>query len=82
MLAFAPKIRRLMYIASAIESLHPTLRKSLRTRGHFPNEKTASKQLYLAIHNPESKWKAPIAGWRQALNQFYVLFSERLQGVT
>ena len=50
--------------------------------GHFPHDKAASKLLYLAIRNIETKWKAPVAGWRQALNQFYILFSERLQGVT
>ena len=80
--AFAPEIRRLLYTTNAIESLNRTLRKSLKTRGHFPNDKAASKLLYLAIRNIESKWKAPVAGWRQALNQFYILFSERLQGVT
>ena len=82
MFAFAPEIRRLMYTANAIESLNRGLRKSLKTRGHFPSDKAASKLLYLAIRNIETKWKAPVAGWRQALNQFYILFSERLQGVT
>ena len=82
MFAFAPEIRRLMYTTNAIESLNRGLRKSLKTRGHFPNDKAASKLLYLAIRNIETKWKAPVAGWRQALNQFYILFSERLQGVT
>ena len=82
MFAFAPEIRRLMYTTNAIESLNRTLRKSLKTRGHFPNDKAASKLLYLAIRNIETKWQAPVAGWRQALNQFYILFSERLQGVT
>ena len=82
MFAFAPEIRRLMYTANAIESLNRGLHKSLKTRGHFPRDKAASKLLYLAIRNMETKWKAPVAGWRQALNQFYILFSERLQGVT
>ena len=82
MFAFAPEIRRLMYTANAIESLNRGLRKSLKTRGHFPNDNAASKLLYLAIRNIETKWKAPVAAWRKALNQFYILFSERLQGVT
>ena len=82
MFAFAPEIRRVMYTTNAIESLNRTLRKSLKTRGHFPSDKAASKLLYLAIRNIETKWKAPVAGWRQAFNQFYILFSERLQGVT
>ena len=82
MFAFAPEIRRLMYTTNAIESLHRGLRKSLKTRGHFPNDKAATKLLYLAIRNIETNWKAPVAGWRQALNQFHILFEDRLQGVT
>ena len=82
MFAFAPEIRRLMYTAIAIASLHRGLRKSLKTRGSFPNDKAATKLLYLAIRNIETNWKAPVAGWRQALNQFHILFEDSLQGVT
>ena len=82
MFAFAPEIRRLMHATNAIESLNRGLRKSLKTRGHSPSDKAASKLLYLALRNIETKWQAPVAGWRAALNQFYILFSERLQGVT
>ena len=80
--AFSEPIRKVIYTTNAIESLHRGLRKSLKARGHFPNDKAASKLLYLALRNIETKWQAPVAGWRQALNQFYILFSERLQGVT
>lgn len=82
MFASVPEIRRLMYTTNAIESLHRGLRKSLKTRGHLPNDKAATKLPYLAIRNIETNWKAPVAGWRQALNQFHILFEERLQGVT
>ncbi len=82
MFAFAPEIRRLMYTTNAIESLHRSLRKSLKTRGHFPNDRAVAKLPYLAIRNAESNWKAPVAGWRQALNQLDILFGERLRGAT
>ena len=82
MFAFAPEIRRLMDTANAIASLHRGLRKSLKKRGHFPNDKAATKLLYLAICNIETNWKAPVARWRQALNQFHILLEDRLQGVT
>ena len=81
MFAFAPRIRRLMYTTNAIESLNRGLRKSLKTRGHFPHDKAAAKLLYLAIRNIEARWKAPVAGWHQALNQFHIVFEERLQGM-
>ena len=82
MFAFAPEIRRLMDTANAIASLHRGLRKSLKTRGHFPNGKAAAKLLYQAIRNLETNWKAPVAGWRRALSQFRILFEDRLQGET
>ena len=80
--AFAPEVRRRLYTANAIESLHRGLRKTLKTRGHFPHDQAASKLQYLAIRDIETQCKAPVAGWRQALNQFHILFEDRLQGVT
>ena len=82
MFAFAPEIRRLMDTANAIASRHRGLRKSLKTRGHFPNDKAATKMLYQAVRNIETNWRAPAAGWRQALNRFHILLEDRLQGVT
>lgn len=43
MFAFAPEIRRLIYTTNAIESLHRSLRKIIKTRGHFPNDQAASR---------------------------------------
>ena len=80
MFAFGPDVRRLLYTTNAIESLNRGLRKAVKTRGHFPSEQAAAKLLYLAIRNIERKWKAPVAGWRKALNQLDILFGERLQG--
>ena len=51
--AFDPEIRRLMYTTKAIENLHRRLRKTLKTRGHFPSDRAASKLLYFAIRNME-----------------------------
>ena len=71
MFAFAPEIRRLKHTANAVESLHRGLRKSLKTRGHFRNDKAATKLLYPAIRNIEKNWKAPVPGWTQAINQWH-----------
>ena len=67
---------------NAIESLNRSWRKSLKTRGHFPSDKAASKVLYPAIRNVEKRWNTPVAGWRQALYQLVVLFGDRLRGVS
>jgi len=79
MFAFPPEIRRLIYTTNAIESLHRGLRKIIKTRGHFPNDQAATKRLFLALRNIEKRWKAPPKEWLPALNQFDILFGDRLR---
>ena len=75
---FPPDIRRVIYTTNAIESLHSSVRKVIKNRGHFPNDEAATKLVYLALRNIEKKWKMPATTWKEALNQFAVLFEERL----
>jgi putative transposase len=49
--AFPPAIRRVIYTTNAVESLHRSLRKIIKTRGSFPSEEAALKLLYLALRN-------------------------------
>jgi transposase-like protein len=71
-------IRRVVYTTNAIESLNYTLRKRLKTRGVFPNDEAIMKVLYLALQNVAKKWTRPIRDWKAALNQFVILFGERV----
>ena len=80
-LAYPEEIRKIIYTTNAIESLNRSLRKAVKTRGHFPNDQAATKLLYLAIKNLTAKWKMPPRSWKAALNQFAILFDERLQAV-
>ena len=75
---YPPAIRRVIYTTHAIESLHYTLRKRLKTRGVFPNDESMLKVLYLALQNVAKKWTRPIRDWKAALNQLVVLFGERV----
>ena len=59
-------------------SLNMTLRKIIKNRGHFPNDQAAAKLLYLALKNVAKKWKKPIREWTKALNQFAIIFENRL----
>lgn len=54
--AFPPQIRRIIYTTNAVESLHRTLRKIIKTRRSFPHEEAAKKLLYLALRNASKKW--------------------------
>ena len=47
-LAFSQPIRRAIYTTNAIESLNSTVRRAVRTRGHFPNDRAATTLIYLA----------------------------------
>ena len=76
--AFAPEIRKVIYTTNAVESLHMSLRKVIKNRGSFPSEESALKLLYLALRNVSSKWET-IQHWRQALNQFEILWGDRLR---
>lgn len=75
--AYPPVVRKIIYTTNAIESMHMQLRKIVKNRGHFPSDDAASKLLYLALCNIEKNWKMPPVIWKQAANQFAILFGER-----
>jgi putative transposase len=75
---YPPEIRRVIYTTNAIESLNYSLRRVLKTRGAFPSDDAVTKVLYLALRNVAKKWTRPIQNWRAALNQFVILFPERM----
>jgi putative transposase len=54
-LAFAPELRKIIYTTNAIESLNYQLRKIIKNRGHFPNDDSVIKLLWLAIRDIEDK---------------------------
>jgi putative transposase len=72
-------IRRAIYTTHAIESLHDSLRKGLKGRGAFPNDESIVKLLYMGLQHVAKKWTQPIPEWKAALNQFVILFGERVQ---
>lgn len=74
--AFPPDIRKMIYTTNAVESLHRSLRKIIKTRGSFPNDEAAMKLLFLAIRNAGVRWRRPIE-WTAAMGQFAVLFGDR-----
>jgi transposase-like protein len=47
--AFPPATRKMIYTTNAVESLHRSLRKTIKTRGSYPIDEAALKLLFLAI---------------------------------
>lgn len=76
--AFPEEIRRVIYTTNAVESLHSTMRKIIKTRGSFPNEDAAIKLLYLALKNVIAKWDT-IQHWKAAMNRFQILYGDRIK---
>src|SRR3984885_7001207 len=77
--AFAPSIRKMIYATNAVEALHRSLRKIIKTRGSFPNDDAALKLLYLAIKNAALRWRRAIE-WTAAMGQFAIAFGARFPG--
>ena len=62
---------------NTIEALHRQIRKTIKTRGHFPTEEAARKLIYLAISNAQKSWKQTYH-WSAALLSFKIHFGDRL----
>jgi putative transposase len=75
---FPAEVRRIIYTTNAVESLHMTLRKIIKTRGSFPSEEAALKLLYLALRNVVNGWET-VQHWKEALNHFEMLWGDRIK---
>ena len=84
--ASADAVRRIVYTTNAIEALNAKLRRAVRAKSRFRNDKSAMKLFFLALHRSEKDWRMrPEVGHGQgavrnpvqsALYQSAVLISE------
>jgi transposase-like protein len=77
--AFPPPIRKVIYTTNAIESVNARLRKIIKTRGHFPSDDAATKLIWLALRNITVDWGRAAKDWKEAMNQFAILYAERFE---
>lgn len=78
MFGFLDNIRRAVYSMNAIETLHMSLCKVIKTRALFPNDAAAFKWCYLALCNAAKKWMIPILHWSQGMKVFSIIFEVRV----
>lgn len=74
------EIRRVICSTNAIESLNARYRRAIKARGHFPNEQSAMKCLYLVTRSldPTGQGRARwMMRWKPALNAFAITFADR-----
>lgn len=74
---FPPDIRRVIYTANAIESLHMRIRTVIKNRGHFPSDEAANKFLWVALKNITADWSRATREWKSAMNYFAFLYTNR-----
>ena len=77
--AYPPEVRKMIYTTNAIESLNAKLRRSVRIRGHFPNDEAAMKLIWLQLREITKNWKMPPREWAAAKAQFAVVFGDRFE---
>src|ERR1700693_5172897 len=77
--AYPQEVRKMIYTTNAIESLNAKLRRSVRIRGHFPNDEAAMKLIWLQLREITKNWKMPAREWHAAKAQFALLFGDRFE---
>jgi transposase-like protein len=80
-LSFPAEVRSMIYTTNTIESLNARLRRSTRVRGHFPNEQSAIKVLYLTIRRSDGRGGNVVGivrGWKSILNTLALHYPDRI----
>jgi putative transposase len=78
MFGYPAEVRRAIYTTNTIESLNMTLRKIIKNRSLFPNDEAVYKLMYLALKNISKRWTMPIRNWSGAMNQFAIIYGDRV----
>ena len=77
-LNFPVEIRKIIYTTNLIENLNGKIRKYTRNKLSFPTDEAVLKSVYLSLIESTKKWTMPIHNWGQILNQFLIIFENRL----
>jgi putative transposase len=78
-LALPEELRKAVYTTNTIEGLHRQVRKAIKTRGHFPDEQSATKLIYLAIIRADAKWQRNRT-WTAPRAALKIHFGDRFPG--
>ena len=76
---FPLEIRKIIYTTNLIENLNGKIRKYTKNKMSFPTDDAVLKSVYLALKEATKKWTKPINNWGIILNQFSLLYEERLR---
>lgn len=77
-LDFPVEIRTIIYTTNLIENLNGKIRKYTKNKLSFPTDEAVKKSVYLALTQVTKKWTMPIRKWGIILNQFMIIFENRI----
>ena len=78
-LDFPLEIRKIIYTTNIIENLNGKIRKYTKNKLSFPTDEAVLKSAFLAVMEATKKWTMPIRDWGMILNQFMIIFENRLK---
>jgi len=76
---FPLEIRKIIYTTNLIENLNGKIRKYTKNKLSFPTDQAVLKSVYLAVNEATKKWSMPIRNWGIILNQFLIIFEDRVR---
>lgn len=76
---FPLEIRKIIYTTNLIENLNGKIRKYTKNKLSFPTDQAVMKSVYLATREATKKWNMPIRNWGVILNQFLIIFENRVR---
>ena len=76
---FPLEIRKIIYTTNLIENLNGKIRKYTKSKLSFPTDDAVKKTVYLSLMEIEKKWTQPIHNWGLIMNQFMLIFENRIQ---
>lgn len=76
---FPVEIRKLIYTTNLVENLNGKIRKYTKNKLSFPTDEAVMKSVYLAVREATKKWSTPSKNWGLILNQFLLIYEERIR---
>jgi len=76
---FPIEVRQIIYTTNLIENLNGKIRKYTKNKLSFPTDDAVMKSVYLALREVSKKWTMPIHNRGIVLNQFLIIFGQRLK---
>lgn len=78
-LDFPLEIRKIIYTTNTVENLNGKIRKYTKNKLSYPTDEAVIKSVFLAVQEATKTWSMPIRNWGVIINQFMIMFDNRLK---